>query len=482
MRIVLVALMLCLAGSLKVPRARPVTPAWKVGLASLAVGAALGVGGGLMPPAGATSGVAGGSITPIGFLTSVEKTIQTDIKDLSNFLPSAPSPSGQSPGWELARHKRTAAIKLMQEKKILRVETDEKGYQYLSLPWIPDKRITYKSLDLSRRLTNEACAGALGEITKDALLYSVDTRKTRAQIKGNDSEGGGGGTGEAMPQSAAADGGVEALEFATHGDMNMGTPMGLKVQGKEKENLLMDFKALYAGFPVVLASSIPQGAVFFLAKGGLLEAFSRYLPGAPAWSTSIVPIVLGTMVYWLIRTPTEVIKTKVQANEFPDVTSAFENIQNTEGVPSLWKFYSVMLSLDVPFQVINFILFGVLSDMVVTAGVEQNLLTRLGVGIGCGMVSAAVTCPLDVVKTRIQTKVKRSNVVEDGHAEKDRKEEKSNINVLMEMADILKNEGVGTLFLGLPQRVVYTGLANGLRFAAYGTSRMDLMMRSLDDI
>jgi len=406
------------------------------------------------------------------------------MKDLSDFLPSAPSSSGQLPGWELARQKRSAAIKLMQEKKVLRVETDEKGNQYLSLPWIPDKRIKYKSLDLSRRLTNEACAGALGEITKDALLYSVDTRKTRAQIKKKNDEGEaeGGGRGMAIPKSSAAGGGVEALELAVRGDMDMGTPTGLQMQDAEGGNMLLDFKALYAGFPVVLASSIPQGAVFFLAKGGLLEAFSRYLPDAPAWSTSIVPIVLGTMVYWLIRTPVEVIKTKVQANEFPDVTSAFENIKNTDGVPSLWKFYSVMLSLDVPFQVINFILFGVLSDMVVSAGVEQNLLTRLGVGIGCGMVSAAVTCPLDVVKTRIQTKVKGSDVEEGGYAEKDGEDKEPNMNVLVEMADILMNEGVSTLFLGLQQRVVYTGLANGLRFAAYGTSRMDLMMRSLDDI
>ena len=57
-----------------------------------------------------------------------------------------------------------------------------------------------------------------------------------------------------------------------------------------------------------------------------------------------------------------------------------------------------------------------------------------------------------------------------------------NNNVVQELIKIAKDEGVGTLFLGIKQRLVYVGLANGIRLAAYGTSRMDLMMRSLDDL
>jgi hypothetical protein len=58
----------------------------------------------------------------------------------------------------------------------------------------------------------------------------------------------------------------------------------------------------------------------------------------------------------------------------------------------------------------------------------------------------------------------------------------TNINVWKEMQKIVSEEGFSTLFLGLKQRLIYTGLANGIRLAAYGTSRMDLMMRSLDNL
>lgn len=38
--------------------------------------------------------------------------------------------------------------------------------------------------------------------------------------------------------------------------------------------IFTDFKDLYAGFPVVLLSSIPQGGVFFLVKKSLMEGSS----------------------------------------------------------------------------------------------------------------------------------------------------------------------------------------------------------------
>ena len=57
-----------------------------------------------------------------------------------------------------------------------------------------------------------------------------------------------------------------------------------------------------------------------------------------------------------------------------------------------------------------------------------------------------------------------------------------NDNIFLEFASILRDEGPQSLFLGFQQRLIYVGLANGIRLAAYGTSRMDLMMKSLDSI
>jgi hypothetical protein len=104
---------------------------------------------------------------------AVERSVEDTVKDIYK---------KQSKGWELARQKRTVAIKSLEQKGIVSVETDEVGNQFLALPWIPDKKIPYKSLSMKQRLLNEVCAGAFGEISKDALLHAVDTAKTRRQV------------------------------------------------------------------------------------------------------------------------------------------------------------------------------------------------------------------------------------------------------------------------------------------------------------
>jgi hypothetical protein len=78
----------------------------------------------------------------------------------------------QSPGWDLVREKRTVAIKAMASKGIVKVSTDDSGNQFLALPWLPDKRIPYKSLPLAKRLQNEVCAGAFGEVRKHTIIIT----------------------------------------------------------------------------------------------------------------------------------------------------------------------------------------------------------------------------------------------------------------------------------------------------------------------
>lgn len=145
------------------------------------------------------------------------------------------------------------------------------------------------------------------------------------------------------------------------------------------------------------------------------------------------------------------------------------------GLLGLWRHYYVMLSLDIPFQIINFVLFGFLSDAVLKAGFDLSFLSRLFCGITCGMISAGLTCPIDVSKTRIIARDRAANATGESS-------NLSNSNVINEMVKIVKDEGVSTLFLGFKERLLYTGLANGIRLSAYGTSRLDIMMKSLDKI
>ena len=81
----------------------------------------------------------------------------------------------------MARQKRNLAIKKLEESKVLKVETENDGRQFLILPWMPGTHLPYKSLPNVAKLKNEMLAGAFGEVVKDCSLYGVDTIKTRRQ-------------------------------------------------------------------------------------------------------------------------------------------------------------------------------------------------------------------------------------------------------------------------------------------------------------
>lgn len=418
-------------------------------------------------------------------------------RQLSGVLHAKSSPRG----FEVARRKRTAAIKSMESKGIIKISTDDSGNQFLSLPWIPDKKLPYKSLSVQQRLINEVSAGAFGEISKDLLLHWVDTAKTRRQIQSKLTAN------DTVTLVSNSHRNLESnmvpiiSTVVVESSISTAFPLGVRALQK-----LQQFKGLYAGFPVVALASIPQGGAFFLVKKGFIEWQSLYAPQIPEVLSATVPICLGVMAYWLFRTPAEVIKTQVQAQQQPNVTTAFEAAKR-KGLASLWKYYTVMLSLDIPFQIVNFILFGLVTDAVNQAGYpSNNILTRLFCGVSCGMVAAAVTCPLDVCKTRIISRDKKNTQLEEekaaqlpqlssvstpmedrvnfsiNYTEKDPEVPNTNRNVATELLTIFREEGLGTLFLGFRQRLLYTGLANGIRLSAYGTSKMDLMMRSLDDL
>lgn len=286
------------------------------------------------------------------------------------------TPTQQSPGWELARQKRTAAMKDMQNKGIIKINTDDSGNQYLKVPWVPDQILPYKSLSITQRLQGEVCAGAIGELSKDVLLHVVDTAKTRKQ---------------ALKKSGTLP------SESSNNTISIGGFLG-------------NLKDSYAGFPVVLASSIPQGGVFFLVKKGTIELLNKFAPATPSVISAIFPIGLGVMAYWLFRTPAEVIKTQVQTYQSNSCQESLQTAKNSQnGLFGLWKYYPVMLSLDIPFQILNFVLFGFVSDAVLHAGYETSILTRLFCGVTCGMITGAVTCPIDVCKTRIISRDKKAN-------------------------------------------------------------------------
>ncbi len=479
------------------------------------------------------------SLKPIKLITDSTSTAKKKTSDQSTLsTTSSLAKKPRQSQWDLLRQKRTAAIKDLQQKGFIQIDTDnDSGKQVIFFPWIPDQKIPYKQLSAKQRLINEVSAGAFGEIAKDSLLHWVDTLKTRKQAEKKklllqqleENEFNVTRTTLDIPHITFPTT-VNTKNRIDNAAISLSNP-GISENQESNNNIiiqrLLDFKSLYAGFPIVALASIPQGGSFFLLKKGILELQNTYFPqfGNNNVIISMLSISAGVMAYWFFRTPSELIKTQIQTKQEQSVFSFFTKLlsnptpllssssttaassshnptldtsspndqtvmtiqEKLTKIFNLWKYYPVMLSLDIPFQIINFILFGIVNDYLQTEHIPQTIWIRLLVGIGCGTTAAFLTCPLDVGKTRILARDKERQKKLEAMNEEEKREEATKggldeSNMLSEIINIFQSEGLSSLFLGLRQRLVYTGLANGIRLAAYGTSRMDLMMKKLDEL
>ena len=125
-------------------------------------------------------------------------------------------------------------------------------------------------------------------------------------------------------------------------------------------------------------------------KSGTQEALALYAPqDLPTVIAKTVPIVFGVIAYWVFRTPVEVIKTRVQTGQQSSSILALNQAieKDPAGLWGLWRNYPVMLSLDIPFQLLIFILYSFIGDAVAGAAVDISIGSRLFCGASSGMVS-----------------------------------------------------------------------------------------------
>jgi len=116
-----------------------------------------------------------------------------------------------------------------------------------------------------------------------------------------------------------------------------------------------------------------------------------------------VAVALATMCHDVIMTPMDCIKQRLQlghhGNSVVDCACA---IVRQEGMSALMLAYPTTLLMNVPYALIMGSTNEALRE-VLNPGGGHSLGTYMAAGAGAGMVAAAATNPLDVVKTRLQT-------------------------------------------------------------------------------
>ncbi|KAK4126262.1 mitochondrial carrier [Parathielavia appendiculata] len=226
-------------------------------------------------------------------------------------------------------------------------------------------------------------AGGLGGSTGDMLMHSLDTVKTRQQGDPH------------IPPKYTSLGSSYLTIFRQEGIR----------------------RGLYGGWIPALAGSFPATCFFF----GSYEWSKRQMLdyGVQPHLAYLLAGFIGDFAASTVYVPSEVVKTRLQLQgrynnpyfqsgyNYRGTTDAVRTIVRTEGLSALFYGYGATLWRDLPFSALQFMFYEQNQSWARQwrggrdIGWELELLT----GAAAGGLAGTMTCPLDVVKTRLQTQV-----------------------------------------------------------------------------
>ncbi|KAI5864153.1 mitochondrial carrier [Durotheca rogersii] len=237
------------------------------------------------------------------------------------------------------------------------------------------------------------------------------------------------------------------------------------------------FRGIYRGVGSAVVGSAPGAAFFFCTYEGVkrLLAPGAGAAGAPSPLHHMLAASLGEVAACAVRVPTEVVKQRAQAGlHGGSSAAALAHILLRSGGPlavwrELYRGWGITVMREVPFTVIQFPLWEALKTWsrqrrrradraaAILAGRGAGSTTgRADVTAGesalcgslAGAVAAAVTTPLDVLKTRVMLSKERQSV-------------------FVVLRDLLSNHGIRPFFAGIGPRVMWISAGGAIFLGSY---------------
>jgi solute carrier family 25 (mitochondrial S-adenosylmethionine transporter), member 26 len=263
-------------------------------------------------------------------------------------------------------------------------------------------------------------------------------------------------------------------------------------------NLPALFSDAYVGITVPLVTNVPAGAVFFAVKDAVKTSLTDSTQ-CNSLTKTLVSVAVAQIPYWLLRNPTEVVKTRQQAGQAKynatsvgGILQAYQqvridaleqrghNTSTSEGVllpPPLgfqngaWDAYYTgyweNVAYAYPADVVKFACYEWLSQG------RAHLPPATGALYGAlaTAVAQCVTTPLDVIRNRVMASERTSAVAVNGPNGTTFAKPLSYTESLVELA---RQEGLGGLFAGVTPRVGKAILSGAIQFATYEETKQEI--------
>ncbi|MCO5595733.1 hypothetical protein L7F22_049779 [Adiantum nelumboides] len=306
-------------------------------------------------------------------------------------------------------------------------------------------------VSLMQRVGISALAGGLAGGFTNVALHPIDTVKTKLQTRGS-----------ASIYSGPLD--VISKVFASQG-----------------------IGGFYSGVQAAFVGSVMSSATYF-GTYELAKCIFSSVIAIPKTVTPPLAAALGNVVSSAILVPKEVVKQRMQAGAVGSARDVLVCTIKSEGIKGLYAGYSAALLRNVPSNMISFSTFEYLKLAWLSMSNASVLAPWQSVVSGAlaGALSAAVTTPLDVAKTRLMTQA-RSAIMSSGmtgvRAEAMARAQAiaayTYTSVFSTLQQICKEEGFQALMKGMTPRVFHSACFSALGFCVFESTRTYFLLRHL---
>ncbi|GMM33727.1 Pet8 protein [Saccharomycopsis crataegensis] len=221
------------------------------------------------------------------------------------------------------------------------------------------------------------------------------------------------------------------------------------------------WKGIYRGLGSAIVASAPSASLFFITYDGLKRNLNPIISehtngneGLANILTHSIAASAGEVAACSVRVPAEVIKQRTQASHFSSSWHSLKHIitnQSGEGVfKGLYRGWGVTIFREIPFTVIQFPLYEYMKLRWARSENKQRLSSWQSSICGsiAGGFAAAVTTPLDVIKTRIML-------------------HESKVSVMEITKSVIQDDGIKGFFRGIGPRTMWISAGGAIFLGVY---------------
>ncbi|KAG2344417.1 mitochondrial carrier [Suillus weaverae] len=217
------------------------------------------------------------------------------------------------------------------------------------------------------------------------------------------------------------------------------------------------FRGIYKGVGSVVVGSAPGAAAFFSTYEAMKHSIPLHDKLAPV--NHMLSASVAEVTACLIRVPTEVIKTRTQTSMYGASTSSFKAatlVMQHDGIRGFYRGFWTTIMREIPFTSLQFPLYEFLKHRlsIYLDRIPLHAHEAAVCGSIAGGTAAALTTPLDVLKTRVMLDLRDPS--------------KQQVPSLpMRLRQIYVQEGAKALFAGIVPRTMWISAGGAVFLGVY---------------